>query len=73
MVGPVHAAGLAFNASVGGLRVAVEIGIPIGSVCTLRVRTAPDQVTLEHARVVWSKVQPDGTVMGLQFISALDA
>ena len=66
---PSRGAGLAINASVGGLRVAVDMGVPVDHVCTLRVRTAPDHETIEHARVVWSKTQPDGYVMGLEFIA----
>jgi hypothetical protein len=73
LLGPVRGAGLALNASVGGLRVAVDTGVQVGQVCTLRVRTAPDHHTVEHARVVWAKARPDGYVLGLQFISAPDA
>ncbi len=73
LLGPVRGEGLALNASVGGLRVAVDMGVPVGQVCTLRVRTAPDHQTVEHAKVVWAKARPDGYVLGLQFISAPDA
>ncbi|HET6417817.1 MAG TPA: PilZ domain-containing protein [Polyangiales bacterium] len=67
---PARGSGLAINASVGGLRVAVDTGVPVDQICTLRVRTAPDHETIEHARVVWSKAQPDGYVLGLEFIAA---
>ena len=70
LLGPVRGAGLAINASVGGLRVAVDMGVPVGQVCTLRVRTAPDHQTVEHAKVVWSKVRPDGYLLGLEFIAS---
>jgi hypothetical protein len=73
LLGPVRGAGLAINASVGGLRVAVDMGVPVGHVCTLRVRTAPDHQTVEHAKVVWSQARPDGYVLGLEFISASEA
>ena len=73
LLGPVRGAGLAINASVGGLRVAVDMGVPVGQVCTLRVRTATDHQTVEHAKVVWSQARPDGYLLGLQFISAPDA
>ena len=73
LLGPVRGAGLAINASVGGLRVAVDMGVPVGEVCTLRVRTAPDHQTVEHARVVWAKAKPDGFLLGLEFIGAPDA
>lgn len=70
---PRRGSGLAINASVGGLRVAVDMGVPVDHVCTLRVRTAPDHATIEHAKVVWSKARPDGYVMGLEFIAATEA
>lgn len=73
LLGPVRGAGLAINASVGGLRVAVDMGVPVGQVCMLRVRTAPDHQTVEHAKVVWSKARPDGYLLGLEFIAAPDA
>jgi len=73
LLGPVRGAGLALNASVGGLRIAVDMDVPVGQVCMLRVRTAPDQQTVEHAKVVWAKARPDGYVLGLQFVSAPDA
>ncbi|MFW2390184.1 MAG: PilZ domain-containing protein [Polyangiales bacterium] len=70
---PTRGSGLAINASVGGLRVAVDMGVPVDHVCTLRVRTAPDHETVEHARVVWSRARPDGYLLGLEFISAPSA
>jgi hypothetical protein len=73
LLGPVRGAGLAINASIGGLRVAVDAGVPVGQVCTLRVRTAPDHQTVEHAKVVWAKAHPDGYLLGLEFIGAPDA
>ena len=70
---PARGSGLAINASVGGLRIAVDRGVPVDHVCTLRVRTAPNHETIEHAKVVWSRAQPDGYVMGLEFIAAPSA
>jgi hypothetical protein len=70
---PARGSGLAINASVGGLRIAVDMGVPIDHVCTLRVRTAPNHETVEHARVVWSQARPDGYVLGLEFIAAPSA
>lgn len=52
---------------------AVDMGVPVGEVCTLRVRTAPDHQTVEHARVVWAKAKPDGFLLGLEFIGSPDA
>ena len=73
LLSPGHGAGLAINASIGGLRVALDRGVPIDEVCTLRVRTAPDHETVEHARVIWSLAQPDGYVLGLAFIESPSA
>lgn len=70
---PKRGAGLAINASVGGLRVAVDMAVPVDHVCTLRVRTAPGHATVEHARVVWSRARPDGYLLGLEFITAPSA
>jgi hypothetical protein len=49
------------------------MGVPVDHFCTLRVRTAPNHETIEHARVVWSQVRPDGYVLGLEFIQAPSA
>jgi hypothetical protein len=70
LLSPTRASGLAINASVGGLRIAVDRGVPVDHVCTLRVRTAPSHETLEHAKVVWSQARPDGYLLGLEFITA---
>lgn len=70
LLAPVRGAGLAINASVGGLRIAVDMAVPVGQVCTLRVRTAPDHQTIEQAKVVWSRARPDGYLLGLEFIGS---
>ena len=61
---------MAINASVGGLRIAVDAAVPVNHVCTLRVQTAPEHSTVEHAKVVWSRSMPDGYLLGLEFIAA---
>jgi hypothetical protein len=47
--------------------------VPVGHTCTLRVRTAPNHQTIEHARVVWSQARPDGYLLGLEFITPSSA
>lgn len=69
LLSPARGNGLAINASVGGLRVAVDTGVPVDHVCTLRVQTAPGHSTVEHAKVVWSQARPDGYLLGLEFIA----
>jgi len=73
LLSPGRGSGLAINASVGGLRIALDRGLPIDEACTLRVRTAPEHETVEHARVVWSQARPDGYVLGLAFIESPSA
>jgi len=73
LLAPTRGSGLAINASVGGLRIAVDMGVAVDQICTMRVRTAPNHETIEHARVVWSQAQPDGYVLGLEFIVAPSA
>lgn len=70
LLSPVRGSGMAINASVGGLRVALDTEVPLNQVCTLRVRTTSDQETIEHARVVWSQSQPDGYLLGLAFVES---
>ena len=70
LLSPQSGTGMTINASVGGLRVALDTSIPVNEVCTLRVRTGPNHETVEHARVVWSQARPDGYVMGLMFVES---
>ena len=69
LLSPAQGAGLAINVSRGGLRIAVDSGVPVGHVCELRVQTAQNHGTIEHAKVVWAKAQPDGYILGLEFIA----
>lgn len=64
---PCLAAGVSLNVSAGGLRVAIDQRVAVGDVCVLRVRTAADRETIEYARVVWTREQPDGFLVGLEF------
>ena len=70
LVEPVHAAGLVINASVGGMRVAVDADVPLCQTCTLIVKTAPGYESTETARVVWSAARPDGYLLGLEFVGS---
>lgn len=70
LLSPARGSGMAINASVGGLRIALDTAVPVNSVCTLRVRTAENHETVEHARVVWSQAKPDGYLLGLAFVES---
>ena len=64
---PRLATGVSINVSAGGLRVAIDEPVAVGEFCVLRVRTAADRETIEHARVVWTRELPDGFLVGLEF------
>lgn len=68
VVEPRSVAGVTLNASAGGMRVALQNGLTVGELCTIRVSTAPGRETLEHMRVVWSRELPDGWLLGLAFV-----
>lgn len=68
LIDPIQARGIALNASVGGMRVAVDRPVPEGTLCVLRVNTSPGRGSVEHARVVWARQQPDGWLLGLEFV-----
>lgn len=57
------------NVSEGGLRVVVEDPISVGAVVDVgRLGTAP-----RLARVVWIQDEPDGQIIGLQFVERAPA
>lgn len=60
--------GVTINASLGGLRIALDRKLEVGELCALRVRTAKDRETIEHTRVVWVRELPDGWLAGMQFV-----
>ena len=65
---PKPATGFAINASAGGLRIAIDETLPVGELVVIVIRTESREMT-EHARVVWVKDQPDGALIGLEFVS----
>jgi hypothetical protein len=65
---PFNAHGVVINASSGGLRVAVEVELPLDAVCVVEVHLE-DGKTVELARVAWVQEQPDGFVVGLSFVN----
>jgi hypothetical protein len=65
---PFNAHGVVINASEGGLRVAVDVELPIDAVCVVEVHL-DDGKTVELARVAWVRAHPDGFLVGLSFMS----
>ena len=68
VVDPVEAAGVAINASAGGIRIFVDREVPAQAICTLRVQFTSDRCSCEQARVVWCRSVRDGWVIGLEFL-----
>jgi hypothetical protein len=65
---PFNAHGVVINASQGGLRVAIDVELPLDVVCVVEVQLEEGK-TVELARVAWVKVHPDGYLIGLSFIN----
>jgi hypothetical protein len=65
---PFNAHGVVINASQGGLRVAVDVELPLDAVCVVEVQLEEGK-TVELARVAWVKVHPDGYLVGLSFVN----
>jgi hypothetical protein len=65
---PWSAHGVVINASEGGLRIAVDTELPVGTLCVLEVQLQ-DSATVEVARVAWVKAHPDGFLVGLSFVN----
>jgi hypothetical protein len=65
---PFNAHGVVINASEGGLRVAVDVELPLDAVCVVEVQLA-DGKTVELARVAWVRAHPDGFLVGLSFMT----
>lgn len=65
---PFNAHGVVINASQGGLRVAIDVELPLDTVCVVEVQLEEGK-TVELARVAWVKAHPDGYLIGLSFVS----
>ena len=64
---PFNAHGVVINASEGGLRVAVNVELPLDAVCVVEVQLDEGK-TVELARVAWVRAHPDGYLVGLCFV-----
>jgi hypothetical protein len=65
---PFNAHGVVINASQGGLRVAIDLELPLDAVCVVEVQLEEGK-TVELARVAWVKAHPDGYLVGLSFVN----
>lgn len=66
---PFNAHGVVINASEGGLRIAVNVELPLDAVCVVEIQLDEGK-TVEVARVAWVRAHPDGFLIGLHFIQA---
>ncbi|MCB9593186.1 MAG: PilZ domain-containing protein [Sandaracinaceae bacterium] len=66
---PIQAEGFLFNASAGGLRLALDHPVELGAQLELQVRLAGYRSSSERAEVVWTREQPDGWLVGLRFLT----
>jgi hypothetical protein len=64
---PFNAHGVVINASEGGLRVAVNVELPLDAICVVEVQLDEGK-TVELARVAWVRAHPDGFLVGLHFV-----
>ena len=60
--------GWALNVSRGGVRLIIEDPAPLGPVYMVTV--GPDDGAPREARVVWVQEEPDGVIVGLEFVDA---
>lgn len=68
VIEPRETAGIAINASAGGMRIALDEPLAVGDLAVLRVRTDSREL-IEHVRVVWTKPFADGCLVGVEFVS----
>jgi hypothetical protein len=64
---PFNAHGVVINASEGGLRIAIDVELPLDAVCVVEVQLDEGK-TVELARVAWVRAHPDGYLVGLHFV-----
>jgi len=60
--------GWALNVSRGGLRAIVEEPVDLGQEFEVRVGMDDESPLLRRGRVVWKQDEPDGVIVGIEFI-----
>ncbi|MEZ4337155.1 MAG: PilZ domain-containing protein [Sandaracinaceae bacterium] len=68
VVAPIQAEGFLFNASAGGLRLALDHQVEVGAILDLVVTLDETRRGVERGEVVWTRELPDGWLVGLRFI-----
>ena len=68
LLDPRSATGIVINASAGGMRIVIDEPLDVGVACIAKVVTAAGKELYEKARVVWTREEPDGYIVGLAFI-----
>jgi Tfp pilus assembly protein PilZ len=58
----------ALNVSRGGVRLIVEDPVHVGDEFDVTIGAVESSPLVRHARVVWIQEEPDGAVVGLEFI-----
>ena len=69
VIEPLEAEGVVLNASAGGLRVALDRAIDVGTHVSLDLTFPHDHASHEFAEVIWVRELPDGCLVGLRFLS----
>lgn len=70
---PFQAEATAINISNGGIRIAVYSALAKNGLYLLRLWFTPNRYDEMWARAVWMLEQPDGWIVGLEFLEYLDA
>ncbi len=65
---PIEAEGFLFNASAGGLRLALDQRVEVGAILDLVVTFDETRRSVERGEVVWARELPDGWLVGLRFV-----
>jgi len=60
--------GWALNVSRGGVRLILEDPVKLGDEFEVTIGTAESSPLVRRARVVWVQQEPDGAIVGLEFI-----
>ena len=66
VLSPSPARGVVLNASMGGLRIAIDKPLYVGDYCHLKIGTDEGDGKKARARVIWVKEKTDGWVVGLE-------